>query len=170
VRTQLTAPDVASLPEFSATLDEVSGIFTKKVGLEFARHQQGIVGVLPTASAFTFDSAVLSPSGRESLRALADAMRSFKAFRLLVVVHSDSFGPDDHNRSLTMDRAEAIRSYLLSLGTSEDNVRAIGAGETEPLASNGDEQGRASNRRIEFGLYLTEAAKDGLRRLAETAR
>ncbi len=69
---------------------------------------------------------------------------------LTIVGHTDAMGDDDMNMKLSESRAEAVRQLLISEGVPEEVLRVRGAGETEPIASNEDEDGRAQNRRIEF--------------------
>ena len=64
--------------------------------------------------------------------------------------HTDSKGSDDYNLQLSQGRADAVRQYLVDNGISEDRIISKGYGETVPLADNDTEEGRQTNRRVQF--------------------
>ena len=64
--------------------------------------------------------------------------------------HTDSRGAASTNLSLSQARAEAVVAYLVEKGVAAELLRAKGYGETAPMADNGTEEGRDTNRRIEF--------------------
>jgi outer membrane protein OmpA-like peptidoglycan-associated protein len=64
--------------------------------------------------------------------------------------HTDSSGPAGPNQALSEQRAAAVVDELVARGVEEDRLTATGAGETEPIAPNDTEEGRARNRRIEL--------------------
>ena len=66
----------------------------------------------------------------------------------------DEVGADASNLTLSEQRAEAVRGYLMGqMGLGYDQVTAVGYGETRPVANNETPQGRAKNRRIELVIY-----------------
>lgn len=73
-------------------------------------------------------------------------------WHLRVEGHTDSQGEDKANQMLSERRAEAVRAYLLDLGVDGERVRAIGLGESQPVADNETSEGRQENRRIEFKI------------------
>jgi outer membrane protein OmpA-like peptidoglycan-associated protein len=64
--------------------------------------------------------------------------------------HTDSQGSDDTNLALSMDRAFEIKGYLEKMGVPGKRITAKGYGESKPVASNDNEEGRSKNRRTEF--------------------
>jgi outer membrane protein OmpA-like peptidoglycan-associated protein len=62
--------------------------------------------------------------------------------------HTDSRGGDDANQKLSIARATTVRDFLIERGVPEGNLGAIGYGETQPIADNATDAGRAENRRI----------------------
>ena len=59
-------------------------------------------------------------------------------------------GSDAKNLDLSQRRAEAVRSYLVSQGVKPERIKAVGKGETVPVADNKSPEGRANNRRVEI--------------------
>jgi len=64
--------------------------------------------------------------------------------------HTDSDGDAQANMTLSQKRAQAVVDYMVKAGVPADRLKAVGYGETEPIASNDTEDGKAQNRRIEF--------------------
>jgi outer membrane protein OmpA-like peptidoglycan-associated protein len=65
--------------------------------------------------------------------------------------HTDFVGSKEFNKSLSLRRANAVRSFLTSKGVDPRRIKTVGYGEERPIASNDDEQeGRELNRRVEF--------------------
>jgi OOP family OmpA-OmpF porin len=107
--------------------------------------------VIPSASLFSFDSAELSPEGKAAIDArraeLAPELAAAEA--IIIVGHTDSTGDSEYNQQLSLRRAEAVRDYLVETGLPDDNIRVVGRGDSDPIASNDTEEGRAENRRVE---------------------
>ncbi|SEK26156.1 Outer membrane protein OmpA [Roseateles sp. YR242] len=76
--------------------------------------------------------------------------------RLTIVGHTDGIGPAAINDPLSLDRAEAVREYLVNHGVQRGRLLVEGRGAREPLASNATEAGRATNRRVE--IFLSQPA------------
>lgn len=102
---------------------------------------------------FKFNSDEVEEGFRQSLRRLADYLKRPPGFKNLVIEgHTDSVGSEQYNEKLSQRRAESVRKVLLDFGLPADKVQSIGYGETRPIADNGNFQGRAQNRRVEFKL------------------
>lgn len=99
---------------------------------------------------FEFDSDKMTGNFKPILDELASHLKS--GFRELIVEgHTDSVGAESYNQKLSLRRAEAIRRYLISNYQIDGRrIRAVGFGETKPIADNGNYQGRQANRRVEF--------------------
>jgi OOP family OmpA-OmpF porin len=61
-----------------------------------------------------------------------------------------SIGPEDYNQMLSEKRANAVRDWFIQNGIAPERIRAMGYGETNPIASNDTEEGRRQNRRVEL--------------------
>lgn len=66
--------------------------------------------------------------------------------------HTDSMGPDDYNKNLSLDRAKTVKNYLVARGINANRLKTVGYGSSKPIASNRTAEGRAMNRRIEFKI------------------
>ena len=59
-----------------------------------------------------------------------------------------------NNNPLSLSRADAVKSYLLSKGVAQSRIIVAGWGKTRPVTSNANSNSRAQNRRVEVELYL----------------
>jgi outer membrane protein OmpA-like peptidoglycan-associated protein len=93
---------------------------------------------------------VVQPAYRPLLEKLKQAADVFPRSQIVVEGHTDSYGGDDNNLALSRRRAEAVSTYLTNeLGVPAFRLSSVGYGETQPIANNDTEQGRARNRRID---------------------
>lgn len=98
---------------------------------------------------FPFNSAKLPEDSRPEVNKVADFIKQFDETVLTVTGHTDDRGPADYNKSLSQQRADAVRLSLIdSFGISAARVSALGYGEEQPVADNATQEGRAINRRV----------------------
>jgi len=100
---------------------------------------------------FAFDSAKLGPKARATLeKKVVPLLRSNPGVKIRVVGHTDSIGAEGYNQKLSEARAASVARYLFSRGVRKDRMKAQGKGESDPVAPNSVEAGRAANRRVEM--------------------
>lgn len=98
---------------------------------------------------FETSSAVITAEGKAVLDGAAEFLIANDG-PVEVAGHTDSDGDDAFNLQLSQDRADAVMAYLIEKGVKAENLSAVGYGETQPVADNGTDEGKAKNRRIEF--------------------
>ncbi|MEC9406404.1 MAG: OmpA family protein [Pseudomonadota bacterium] len=101
---------------------------------------------------FEFNKATLRPDARTILDRVAKSLRDQVDVKAEIAGHTDSIGSAAYNQKLSQERAASVRSYLVSKGVSAENLISNGYGETQPIATNDTEDGRARNRRVELRL------------------
>ena len=99
---------------------------------------------------FKAGSATLTPAAEASLRGTAQSLLAAPATRLEVAGYTDDTGTRPENERLSLERARAVRAYLVSAGVPADRLTARGYGPADPVASNDTPAGRALNRRVEL--------------------
>ena len=104
---------------------------------------------------FDFGSAAIKPTFKPTMHKLAEVLRKYDRNEITIIGHTDSTGSDSYNQVLSERRAVAVRDELTSLGVPPSRLRAIGRGEFEPRADNGNEAGRQLNRRVEIMVQTT---------------
>lgn len=101
-----------------------------------------------------FDSgkSVLKPESFEELNTVVDLLNNSPKMEIAVAGHTDNVGSAESNLKLSDDRANSVRTYLISKGISEIRITAQGYGETKPIATNDTNEGKQTNRRVEFTI------------------
>jgi outer membrane protein OmpA-like peptidoglycan-associated protein len=92
----------------------------------------------------------LRPEAREKLARLGGIFMAYPGLKLETEGHTDSTGSLETNQRLSLQRAEAVRDYLMSQGLAADRISAIGMGPDMPVADNATREGRQKNRRVEI--------------------
>jgi len=98
---------------------------------------------------FHTNSAELKGDSYSVLDSAAGTLTSMPNVSVEVAGHTDSQGDAGYNQNLSQQRAETVRSYLISKGVSASRLSATGYGESQPVADNSSSAGRAQNRRVE---------------------
>ncbi len=103
---------------------------------------------------FEPSSAVLTAGSKEKLEPVAVFLQNQLNVQMDVFGHTDWKGNAKSNQKLSEGRALAVMDYLVSRGIAAERLSSKGFGETQPIASNNTEQGRAQNRRVELHLHI----------------
>jgi outer membrane protein OmpA-like peptidoglycan-associated protein len=104
---------------------------------------------------FAWDQATLQEVSFPVMDEVVQALNDNKGFRVQVEGHASSEGGDDHNQTLSEQRAEAVLNYLVTHGIDKDRLASKGFGSSVPLDTNETIAGRENNRRVEFVVYFT---------------
>jgi len=110
---------------------------------------------LASDALFDFDRSVIKPEGRAKLDELTARQRGVAVEAVIATGHTDSVGSDGYNDRLSMRRAEAVKTYLVSAGADVTRVFVEGKGEKQPVADNATSDGRAQNRRVQIEVVGT---------------
>ena len=129
---------------------------TQGTGIEVARTSDNQLKVnVPSDFSFDSGSAMIKPQMRPVLDQFAQGLSTNQ--RVTIVGHTDNVGGDALNNRLSLDRASSVREYLLTRGVDASRILVNGRGESQPIASNDTNHGRAENRRVE--VFLSEPGR-----------
>lgn len=101
---------------------------------------------------FDFGKATLRPESFTALNELVDLLKAKTSMTIEVGGHTDDVGDDASNITLSQQRADAVRNYLINKGIAANRVTAKGYGETQPVASGTSDEARQQNRRTEVKI------------------
>lgn len=104
---------------------------------------------------FDFDVRRLNDLGRGRAHQLAALLKNEPGLRVVLQGHADYKGSDGYNERLGLDRAEAVRQELVSLGVPADRLSTVTFGESQPLLPEQEDWARAVNRRVEVHVDTT---------------
>ena len=149
----MNAADLASPGAMAAYVTEV---LLKPVPQEKPVQYEKIS--LSATALFDFDKAVLKEQGKVELHKLDEYIKSkgIKVVDIDVIGHTDSMGSVEYNQALSERRATAAKEYMVSEGINGNIVDASGEGESNPVADNSTEEGRALNRRVDVHVGAKE--------------
>ena len=102
---------------------------------------------------FDFDSDAIRNDQQRQIREVVRALNSpsLKSAKILIEGHTDDVGGEKYNLALSHRRAESVRKNLISVhGVDPGKLDITGYGESQPVASNDHDGGRAKNRRVTF--------------------
>ena len=139
---QLTQAEMESKAAMEA-LHQIKGSQVKK-------DSRGTIITLSGNVLFETGKATLLPAARSTLGDLAKALLRMKAKSIVIEGYTDNTGSDKRNAQVSQARAEAVLGYFASQGINAEMMKAVGKGNTNPIAKNTTAEGRATNRRVEI--------------------
>ena len=101
---------------------------------------------------FESGKSILSPNNYPELDNFILHLEKYPNHTLLVTGHTDNVGNDADNKTLSLERANTIKQYLVTKGINKDNIVIEGKGDKIPLVANETEEGRKKNRRVEISI------------------
>ena len=99
---------------------------------------------------FEFNSSVLKTSSYSVLDQISTEMKKYQDVKFNINGHSSVEGTEQRNMTLSLDRANAVKAYMVNVGVNESNLNTVGFGEAKPIAGNNNEEGRILNRRVQI--------------------
>ncbi|MEO0383125.1 MAG: OmpA family protein [Pseudomonadota bacterium] len=139
-----TAPQSFGLTADIGTLDPPNIIFPQACQIQLRRLLSG------NSIRFETGSAAINALSNGLLDRMVRILQSCPNATVEIGGHTDAQGSDESNLALSQARAEAVSAYIADAGIPDNRLLAVGYGETDPVADNETEDGRAQNRRIEF--------------------
>jgi outer membrane protein OmpA-like peptidoglycan-associated protein len=111
--------------------------------------ERGMVITLSGSVLFRSNDSSLLPAAQTRLDQVADVLIA-KGHDVVIEGYTDSKGSQSRNMTLSQQRAESVRSYLVTRGFAAEKIVAKGMGPERPIAENTSSEGRANNRRVEI--------------------
>lgn len=134
-----SSDNVGGCPHWSGS---VGGELKKKLSEDGRATLYGIL--------FDTDSAVIKTESKPVLEDVLKLLKEEVGWTLLIEGHTDSTGNSAHNQTLSQQRAEAVKTWLVTGGIAATRLQTAGFGQSKPVADNTSELGRAQNRRVEL--------------------
>jgi outer membrane protein OmpA-like peptidoglycan-associated protein len=131
-------------------IEQIPGATVSRVG-------EGINVTFESGVLFGSDQSTLSATAQTKVKDLANVFAKYPDSYILIEGHTDATGSDDHNMTLSEQRAKAVAAYLQAQNISKERIKTAWYGETQPKVDNDTEAGKAQNRRVEFAIYANEA-------------
>lgn len=128
-------------------------------GARVERIGEGIKITFNSGLLFDVDKAALKPASQSNLAELAGILNKYPDTNILLEGHTDSQGSEEHNLTLSKQRAQSVANFLAGQSVTATRFTEMGYGEGQPVASNDTADGRAQNRRVEVAIYANDKLK-----------
>jgi len=124
--------------------------------------QQGeaLLVAFPGDVMFDTGSSSLAPGAFSRLDQLAATLNRYPDTDVIIKGYTDGAGSETSNQTLSEQRADAVRRYLIGKGVSPARMTSVGFGESMPLATNSTPEGRQQNRRVEIELRPNQQMRE----------
>ncbi len=99
---------------------------------------------------FDVDKATIKPQSMGTINEIYNVLKRDPSLKFEIDGHTDNTGNAAHNMTLSQQRADAVKTELVSLGIDASRMTTKGFGDSKPIDSNDTPEGKANNRRVEF--------------------
>ena len=121
-------------------------------GTDVQRRDASLLVNFQSSLLFDRGSSRLQPGAYDRLRSLARTLNNYPKSLVIIRGHTDGVGEESYSQQLSEERADRVRSFLISESVSAARITVIGFGQSLPVASNETPSGRAQNRRVEVEI------------------
>ncbi len=124
----------------------------KDSGVQVNRQGDNLNLIMPGNITFAVNKSDIRADFYSVLNSVSQALKEYDQTTVRISGYTDSTGPLSLNQRLSEDRANSVRTYLVAQGIATDRIDSAGYGPANPIASNGSDEGRQANRRVEIKL------------------
>lgn len=132
--------------------NELEGATVERVG-------EGIAVTFGSGILFDVNKSDLRPAAQEELTKLAEILVKYEDTDLIVEGHTDADGTETYNQTLSEQRANSVKGYLVGHSVAGARMTTVGHGEMQPIASNETPEGKQANRRVHVIIMANEELK-----------
>jgi len=128
-------------------------------GAEVQRIGEGIKITFDSGILFDIDKSELRPVSKTNLTDLAKILNKYPDTNILIEGHTDDTGSDEHNMTLSKDRAQSVALYMATIDVKSARFSTAGYGEAQPIVMNDTDEGRQKNRRVDIAVIANDKLK-----------
>ncbi len=128
-------------------------------GATIERIGEGIKITFDSGILFDINKSGLQPAARVNLEKLAVILNKYGDTEVLIEGHTDATGSDEHNRDLSLRRAQSVATQLSGHQVNPTRFTIMGYGEDQPVADNATTGGRQQNRRVDLAIFANDKLK-----------
>ena len=136
-------------------------------GATVERVGEGIKITFDSGILFDVNKAALKDRSKSNLTNLAAILQKYADTDILLEGHTDDTGTEEYNLDLSRLRSHSVANFLAGEGANPARFTIMGYGESQPIADNMSDEGRALNRRVEVAIYANEKLKKVAREKTE---
>jgi outer membrane protein OmpA-like peptidoglycan-associated protein len=133
-------------------------------GARVERVGEGLKITFESGILFDVDKSELKYAARTDIEKLAVILNKYPDTEILIEGHTDSDGSDEHNRELSIRRAQSVATNLTTHQVIATRLTSMGYGEVQPIADNATTDGKQQNRRVEIAIFANDKLKDAAKK------
>jgi OmpA-OmpF porin, OOP family len=103
---------------------------------------------------FDFDKTDLQNESIPELERIIEYLKDNPRVKISLEGHTDDVGSDDYNDKLSLDRANAVKGYIVNGGIESSRISTKGFGKRKPLMNDTSTEARSRNRRVEMRVII----------------
>lgn len=126
------------------------------LGLEVRQKQDTVEFKIVQNLLYDFNSVFVNPDYLSRLSKMARILREKPELKVQLIGHTDNIGEEEVNKRVAKQRVENLVYYFKDRKVKPDRIEIVGAGPSNPMASNESEEGRVQNRRVETIILFIE--------------
>lgn len=131
---------------------ELQSCLARYEGTQIERIGNSVCITIGCDSLFESNSDRMRLASRTAIDTVADVLKKYPETNVRVDVHTDCIRSEEENLALSELQAWVIKKVLVDNGVTSSRVAARGWGESKPVLSNANEEGRRANRRVTITL------------------
>jgi outer membrane protein OmpA-like peptidoglycan-associated protein len=131
-------------------------------GVKVQRVGEGIKLTFDSGILFEVNKSALSGQAMTNLTDLGVILNKYDDTNILIEGHTDADGSESYNQTLSEQRANAVKAYLVTQAVSSGRLTTVGYGEMQPIADNTTSGGKQLNRRVEVAIMANEKLKKAM--------
>jgi len=139
----------ATAAQLASRTQEADELRRQLTELNAKQTERGLVVTLGDVL-FETGKSDLRGAATANLNKLAGLLAQYPERSLVIEGHTDNVGSESYNLTLSQNRADSVKAFLLNQGVASNRITAFGKGEGSPVASNDSASGRQMNRRVEI--------------------
>jgi outer membrane protein OmpA-like peptidoglycan-associated protein len=136
-------------------------------GARVERVGEGIKITFKSGILFDVDKSDLKQVAKDELGQLATILNKYPDTEILIEGHTDSDGTEEHNRELSIRRAQSVATHLTTQQVIATRFTVMGYGEGQPVGDNATADGKQTNRRVEIAIFANDKLKDVAKKQAD---
>ncbi len=136
-------------------------------GAKVERVGEGLKITFESGILFDVDKSELKYAAKTDIQKLAVILNKYPDTEILIEGHTDSDGSDEHNRELSIRRAQSVATNLTTHQVIATRLTSMGYGEIQPVADNATADGKQQNRRVEIAIFANDKLKGAAKKQAE---
>ncbi|MGH8016006.1 MAG: OmpA family protein, partial [Candidatus Zixiibacteriota bacterium] len=135
-------------------------------GARVERVGEGIKITFKSGILFDVDKSDLKFAAKQDIAKLATILNKYPDTEILIEGHTDSDGSEEHNRELSIRRAQSVSTNLANNQVIATRFTVMGYGEGQPIAENTTVDGKQANRRVEIAIFANDKLKGAAKKEA----